>query len=109
MLSALSPERLASFSVRRPWLVVAAWVAILVASGIAASRVGEVLTTAAVNYVDTDSISANELVEEKLYGSLPGQEIVVIQSQDRTIDDPEFAAVVTEVTEAFREIGRAHV
>ncbi len=102
MFSALSPERLASFSVRRPWLVVATWVAILVAAGIAASRVGEVLTTAAVNYVDTDSISANELVEEKLYGSLPGQEIVVIQSQDKTIDDPEFAALVTEVTDAFR-------
>lgn len=102
MLTALSPERLASFSVRRPWLVVATWVVILVAAGMAASRVGEVLTTSAVNYVDTDSITANELVEERLYGRLPGQELVVIQSASQTIDDPEFAALVKEITEKFR-------
>ncbi|MFN0148066.1 MAG: MMPL family transporter [Dehalococcoidia bacterium] len=98
-----SPERLARFSTRRPWLVVAVWVALLVAGVVLASKVGDVLTASAENYVDTDSRIANTLLEDRFYGGdLPARETVVIQSTGKTVDDAEYQALVAEVTSALR-------
>ena len=75
-----SPERLARFSTRRPWTVVAIWATILVLSVVAASRVSDVLTSSAELYVGTDSGTANDLLTDRLYGTLPGRETIVVQS-----------------------------
>ena len=98
-----SPERLARFSTRRPRLVVAVWVALLVAGVALASKVGDVLTASAENYVDTDSLTANDLLETRLYGGdLPARETVVIRSTDQTVGDSRYQALVTDVTAALR-------
>jgi hypothetical protein len=41
----VSPERLARGSARRPWLVLALWLALLATGGLFASGINEVLTT----------------------------------------------------------------
>ena len=98
-----SPERLARFSTRRPWLVVATWAVLLVAGVALASKVGDVLTASAENYVETDSVIANDLLETRLYGgNLPARETIVVQSRDHTVDDAEYQALVTDVTNALR-------
>jgi RND superfamily putative drug exporter len=99
-----SPERLARFSVRRPGLVLGAWGIVIVAMLIAASRIGAVLTSGFDIYVATESKTANTLLEERLYGTLPPQETIVIQSPSLTVDSPDYEAFVREVTAAVRAL-----
>ena len=105
MTFAPSPERLARFSVQRPWAVVAIWVVALIAGLLSASRIGDVLTASVENYVDNDSSRANSLLEEHLYGGVvPGAETVVIYHPTLTTADPAFQAVVREVTAGLRAL-----
>jgi RND superfamily putative drug exporter len=97
-----SPERLARYSVRHPWRVAGIWALILVASVFSASRVGDVLTTNGENFVETDSVRADELLEERLWGEIPGTETIVVQSERLTADDPVFEATVRDLTADLR-------
>ena len=106
MVAFPSPERLARFSTRRPWLVVAIWVALLAAGGAAATRIGSALTTNDSNYVDTESGTASDLLDARLFGGLPATETVVIQSPTLTVDDPAFVALIAEVTAKLRALDR---
>src|SRR5713226_365009 len=90
-----SPERLARFSTRRPWLVVGIWIAVLVAGLASASTIGGVVTNTTTNYQSTDSRTADDELAAQLYGKVPGQETIVVQSPTRTVDDPAFQQVVT--------------
>ena len=89
-----TPERLAQFSVRRPWTVVGIWAATLVVALVSASMIGEVLTTEGKNYVETDSVRADNLLEERLWGESPAAETIVVQSATTTVDDPRYEAFV---------------
>jgi RND superfamily putative drug exporter len=100
-----SPEQLARFSTRRPWLVVGLWVAVLVAALAAATRVGDVLTTGAENYVSTGSRQANDILEERFFGRERATEVVVVQSPSRTTDDPAYRAFVEDLTARIRGLG----
>jgi RND superfamily putative drug exporter len=99
-----SPERLARFSTRRPWLVVAIWAVATAAGVVLASRVGSVLTTSADIFVQTESDTANDLIESRLTGPAVGNETVVVQSRDRTVDDPAFREVLAAITSELRTL-----
>ena len=103
MFRALSPDTLARVAVRRPWTVIAAWAIFTVAAIAAASTIGGVLTTEAETYRESDSSRAEELVE-RFYGAEPVQEMVVIHSDTRTLDDPRFAAAAQQVITELRAI-----
>ncbi|MFN0093676.1 MAG: MMPL family transporter [Dehalococcoidia bacterium] len=106
MAVSLSPERLAAFSTRRPWLVLGIWAVILVAGLASASRIGSVLTSSAENYVENDSSRADGLLEARLFGgSIPGTETVVVYHPELTAAAPEFQARVGEVTSALQGLG----
>ncbi len=107
MFKMLSPEGLASMSVRHPWRVVVAWIVALVAGGALASGLGNVLTTDFSNYVETESDTATALIEQKLDGARPSTEVVVIQSRDRTIDDPAFETLARNVISDLQGAGPA--
>ncbi len=97
-----SPERLARFSTRRPWTVVGLWGVALVLALVGASRIGSVLTTSAEQYESNESIRGNDLLEERLFGTLPVQETIVVQSDRLTADDAAYRQVVEAVTGAVR-------
>ena len=97
MSSIPSPESLARFSTRRPWLVVSAWVVLILGGLILSTTVGGVLTSSYTNSVATESARADKLVEERIYGTIPGRETVIVQSPEFTVDDPAFRAVVTDL------------
>ena len=97
-----SPERLARFSTRRPGLVIGLWAVFTVLALVSASQLGNVLTPSAEIYQTTDSSSANQLIEERLYGTIPVTETVVVQSQTSTVDDSAYRALVTAVTQQLR-------
>ena len=97
-----SPERLARFSVHHPWAVVGAWAIVLVLALYSASTIGDVLSTGAQNFVETDASQGNDLLEERLLGVIPGRETIVVQSADRTIDDPAYRAFIASLTDEVR-------
>jgi putative drug exporter of the RND superfamily len=98
-----TPERLARFSTRRPWMVIGVWILLLLAGGAAASTIGGVLTTTAKSYVQTESMKADALIEQRLsHGAIPGNETVVVQSQSQTVNDPAFMALVTNIATSLR-------
>ena len=99
-----TPERLAGFSVRRPWTVVGIWTAGLVLALVSASMIGDVLTTEGKNYVDTDSLLAEELIEQRLWGETPANETIVVQSPNLTVDDAGYEAFVRGITSDLRAL-----
>jgi RND superfamily putative drug exporter len=103
MASLLSTEGLARASSRRPWIVVAIFVALLVVSGIVAS-VAPLKTTTEVKMLNNpESSQADELLQESgLRGPRPAFETIIITSETTTVDDPAFQEVVTQVTDTVK-------
>jgi len=91
----LSTETLARVSARRPWLVVAAWAAVFAVSiALIATLLSDGLTNEMGFTNNPDSQRASTLLEERLRGPEKVNEIVIVRSADRTVDDPAFKAFV---------------
>ncbi len=94
-MSLLSTESLARSSARHPWRVIGAWVGIIVASVIAiGALLASGLTTEIALTNSPESQRAEDLLEERLRGPQPTNEIIIVRSESATIDDPEFQAFV---------------
>ncbi|TMF13881.1 MAG: hypothetical protein E6I38_00680, partial [Chloroflexi bacterium] len=97
-LSMLSTEHLARVSARRPWTVVAIWVAVIVAS---MAAIGLLLSGALTTEVsltnNPESQRAENLLKDHLRGPEPTNEIVIVRSDSATVDDPQFRGVVEAV------------
>jgi len=94
--------RLSAWSAHHPWVVIAAWIAGLVAIMGISSATGSNLTTDISFTSKPDSQVARELLEEARGGTEQFFEQVVVQSDTLTVDDPAFEAFVTELTGAIR-------
>src|SRR3990172_5753291 len=91
----LSTEALARASARRPWLVVAAWVAVFAVSvALIFNLLSDALTNEFGFTGNPDSKQADTLLEERLRGPEKVNEIVIVRSADRTVDAPAFKAFV---------------
>ena len=85
----LSTRNLARVSARHPWRVVALWIVLIVgALGLNATLGADALTNDFAFTSNPDSQIARDLVEEALGSSF--QEVVVVQSESMTVDDPAF-------------------
>lgn len=89
-------EALARMSARRPWLIIGLWV-VLVVTGVLLS--GGLLDSATTTELrlggGVDSQRAAELLESRLRGGPePITEIVIVQSDTLTVDDPAFQQTV---------------
>ncbi|MCC7365701.1 MAG: MMPL family transporter [Dehalococcoidia bacterium] len=91
MLQSFTPAALARRSARHPWLVLAAWVAI-VAGGVFAATTMRLDNDG--EFKGTDSYRADQLIEKHLTGSEPATETIIVRSQQHTIVDPAFAEFV---------------
>jgi RND superfamily putative drug exporter len=98
MMRSLSTEQLARMSARKPWLVIGSWVGLLVlAFFLIATLLGNALTTDADILTNPESKQAQSLIENRLRGPQRVNEIVIVQSQSATVDDPAFRAVVEDI------------
>ncbi|MBA4181380.1 MAG: MMPL family transporter [Anaerolinea sp.] len=104
MTTLLSPERLARFSTRRPWAVVAIWTVFVALGAVLATNIGSVLTTEMGNAVEKDSDIARRLIDDH-FGVEKGQEYVVVQSATATVDDLVFRQKLDAVAVALRANG----
>ncbi len=91
----LSTERLAVASARRPWTVIALWIAAIVASVAAITLfLSDSLTTEIALTNNPESVRAEDLLEQRLRGPQSTNEIIIVRSADVTVDDPQFQALV---------------
>ena len=107
----LSTESIARASSRRPWATIGIWVVVfLIAAFLRASLFEDVITTEFAITNDPESVVGKELVEEKLTtGSKGTNEVVIIQSQDFTVDDSEFQQIVNAVHDDVAALGPAFI
>ena len=91
----MSPQSLTRSSARHPRIVIAVWTIALVIS-IAASGIlwGQGLTAQRAILVETESNTADRLLEERFRGPRRVTEIVLVSSDSYTIVDPRFEATV---------------
>jgi RND superfamily putative drug exporter len=102
----LSTESLARASARHPWTVIGAWVAILVASVAAiVSLLGDGLTSDVSLTNKPESERVETLLEERLRGPEPTNEIVIVRSTDTTVSDPGFQAFVQDIYGRISALG----
>lgn len=102
----LSTEALARASARRPWLTIGAWFALLVLSGfLIMNLLADALTTDADITTNPESAQAGKLIEDRLRGSQQINEIVIVQSDSATVEDPVFRRVVEGLYQDITALG----
>ncbi|MGD9713732.1 MAG: MMPL family transporter, partial [Thermomicrobiales bacterium] len=103
MRSLLSTSGLARSSARRPWLVLAAWVSILILAIVAQTIMPANITTNTSLLNNPESEQGWALLEEHgIREERRGTETLIVQSSTLTIDDVDFQATVERATDAFR-------
>ena len=100
----ISTEKLARASANRPWPVLAAWLALLVAGVLLTSRIGDVLTTDFAFTTPTDSTRADDLLEARLRGPATAQEQVLITADSGTVDDAAFRDAAETIIAELRAL-----
>ncbi len=97
---------LARVSVRRPWVTIGVWVALVV---IALALIQTLLPSATTTELRLgsgyESQRASAALEEKLRGPKPLSELVIVQSPSLTVDDPAFRAKVEAVHAQITALG----
>ena len=99
-------ETLARISARRPLLTIALWVLVLVvASGLNVSLLESATTTELRLNDSAESQVAASILEERLRGPEPINEVVIVQSESLTVDDEAFQEKVETVFESLMALG----
>ena len=94
----LSTESIARASSRRPWTTIGIWVVLFfIAAFLRASLFGDVITTEFAITNNPESSVGKQLIEEKLTGPKGTNELVIVQSEESTVDDPEFQQLVNSI------------
>ena len=97
---------LARICAKRPWVTVGAWIALVVIAGLLIqSLFASATTTELVLSGSAESARASQLLEDRLRGPEPLVEIVIVQSDSLTVDDPEFQAKVESVFHEVMALG----
>ena len=97
-------ERLARACARRPWLTIAAWLAVVVAAGGLLLAFGDSLQAADDFIGRPESKQAEELLAQRLPGSDADTEIVVVRSGSLTVGDPAYEARVRDLARSIRAL-----
>ena len=99
-------DALARISSRRPWVTIGLWVAaVVVALGLSGQLLDSATTTELRLSSGFESEDTRELLAERFPSTQAPREIVVLQSDALTVDDPAFAAKANEVFAAITALG----
>ncbi len=99
-------DALARMSARRPWLTIAIWVlALVIGLGLVGRLLGSATTTEFSLSTEVEATKAADLLEDRLRGPEPITEVVVVQSESLTVDDPAFREKVESVFGELTALG----
>lgn len=102
----LSFEGLARASTRRPWVTIGVWIVVIaLAVFLNATLLSDALTTEFGFSNNPDSVRANALLEERLRGPTKAREVVLVQSDNLTVDDLAFEERVGRLFEEITSLG----
>jgi RND superfamily putative drug exporter len=94
----LSPQGVARWSARRRFTVIGIWVGLFLVGGLlTASYLSGALTTQADFANNPDSKQAQTLLEQRLSGPRRSNEVVIVRSDSKTVNDPAFKAYVARL------------
>jgi RND superfamily putative drug exporter len=96
MTSWHSTAGLARLSARHPWRVLAVWLVILVLGVVAASGLGNALSTDANFTNKPESVKGSDLLDARFTNSAAITETVIVRSETATVDDPAFEQEVKQ-------------
>ena len=85
--------RLSAMCARRPWVVIGVWLVLLIVAGLFARHMGDVVNSNHQLYFTPESAKGSQLLEQRMRGPAQAQEVVIVQSPDRTVDDAGFPRV----------------
>jgi RND superfamily putative drug exporter len=106
MFRSLSTESLARSSARRPWVTIFLWIALFVTAGyLIMTFLNDALTTDADITTNPESRQARTLIEDRLRGPQRVNEIVIVQSEAATVDDPAFRSYVEDIYQEVSALG----
>ena len=98
-------ETVAVWASRHPWSVIGAWAAIVVAALVAiVALLGSSLTTEANIAGNPESKRAGTLLEDRLRGTPPTREIILVVGDGLTVDDPEYQRFLVELGEMLDQL-----
>lgn len=102
----LSPQSIARACAHHPWRTFAVWLLVLVVAAISiVTGLADVLTTEFSFSGDIESVTAGDLVEDRLTGPNPTQELVIVRSAQLDVDQPEYEAFVRKLQAGFTALG----
>ena len=97
-------ERASRWCATHPWLTLAFCFAVVVAGGYLATGIGDSLTTDAGTTIELESDKAERLIEERIGADIAPTELVVVRSNDLTVDDPAFRDYVAHIQQGLAEL-----
>jgi uncharacterized membrane protein YdfJ with MMPL/SSD domain len=103
----LSTETIARASSRHPWRTIGTWIVLLLVSGyLAGTMLGDVLSNDFAFTNNPESERAQALLEERLFGGeQQEQELLIVQSDTTTVEDPAFQEYVQSLQEDVEALG----
>ena len=94
-----SPQGVARWSAAHRFQVIGLWVVLFVIGGfLTSSYLSGALTTRAEFTNNPESKQAQTLLEERLTGPQRSNEVVIVRSESRTVNDPQFKAYVQRLS-----------
>ena len=101
-MALFSTAGVARASARRPWRTLGAWLLLIVAMVVLSGSLPNPLTSEDDFTNNPDAVKGANLIEDRLRGSDPLTETVIVTSDTLTVDDPAFQQVVNDTTAALR-------
>ena len=102
----LSTEALARRSARRPWITIGIWVLVIIISlALRATLFDDAISTEFAFTGNPDSKKADDLLEDRFRGPKGTNEVVIVQSENMTVDEPAFQAFVQRVFAQIVSLG----
>ncbi len=96
--------RLAAICARRPRVVICLWLLLLIVGGLFARNIGDVVNSNPKLFFTPESAKGSDLLEQRMSGPAQAQEVVVVQSPDKTVDDAGFRTFTTSLTDAIKAL-----
>lgn len=104
----ISTSSIARWAAVHPWWTLTLWLGGLLISGALILALLPSATTTDQGFTfDPESKIARDLLEERMTGPAEVQEIAVIRSERFTVDDAEYERHVTQLTQAWQDLGPA--
>jgi RND superfamily putative drug exporter len=96
--------RLGTFTVRRRWYVIGAWVVLLAVMGSFASGLQDRLGSGGFEVPGSQSLAVNHDLERRFANQFPTTALVTVHDPARTVDDPAFKAVVEGIATRVKAV-----